>query len=80
MPTITLKGIPPDLYERLKKSAARHRRSVNSEMLHVLEQSLLPRHRDVKEILARIDAHRKQMNLTPLTDDEIREAKRRGRM
>jgi plasmid stability protein len=79
MPTITLKGIPPDLYERLKTSAVRHRRSINRETIYILEQGLSPRRRDPKVVLARIDALRERLNLTPLTDDELNEAKRGGR-
>ena len=37
MPTnITLKGIPDDVYERLKVSADVNRRSVNSEVIPLL--------------------------------------------
>jgi len=37
MPTLTLKNIPPDLHARLKASAERNRRSLNSEILARLE-------------------------------------------
>jgi plasmid stability protein len=38
MPTLTLKNIPDDLHARLKASAERNRRSLNSEILIRLEQ------------------------------------------
>jgi hypothetical protein len=37
MPTVTLKNIPADLHARLKASAERNRRSLNSEILARLE-------------------------------------------
>ena len=40
MPTLTLKNIPDDLHARLKASAARNRRSLNSEILVRLEQDV----------------------------------------
>ena len=40
MPTLTLKNIPDDLHGRLKASAARNRRSLNSEILIRLEQDM----------------------------------------
>jgi antitoxin FitA len=42
MPTsLTLKNIPDDIYERLKASAQRNHRSLNSEMIVCLETVLL---------------------------------------
>ena len=40
MPTLTLKNIPADLHARLKASAERNRRSLNSEILVRLEQDI----------------------------------------
>lgn len=38
--TITLKNVPPDLHRSLKESAARNKRSLNQEAIHILESSL----------------------------------------
>ncbi|OFV91095.1 MAG: hypothetical protein A3G76_04610 [Acidobacteria bacterium RIFCSPLOWO2_12_FULL_65_11] len=40
MPTLTLKNIPDGLHARLKASAARNRRSLNSEILVRLEKDI----------------------------------------
>ena len=40
MPTLTLKNIPDGLHARLKASAERNRRSLNSEILVRLEQDI----------------------------------------
>lgn len=42
MATITLKNVPKALHERLKASAERNRRSMNSEALVCLERALTP--------------------------------------
>lgn len=40
MPALTIKGVADEVYRRLKTSAARHRRSLNSEVITCLERSL----------------------------------------
>jgi plasmid stability protein len=62
MPTITLKNIPDDLYERLKLQARAHRRSVNSELIHCLETVLRPKRVTAQERLARIRAIRPRID------------------
>ena len=41
MPTLTLRNIPEDLHAKLKDSAKRNGRSLNSEILARLERDLL---------------------------------------
>ena len=54
MPTnLTLKGIPDDVYARLKKTAEAHRRSLNNEAISVLEDVLLPRKAAASDRIAR---------------------------
>jgi plasmid stability protein len=43
MITITIKGIPKEIHRELKKRAAAHRRSLNSEVICVLESTLCGR-------------------------------------
>ncbi len=40
MPALTIKNIPPELYQELKSAAERHHRSINSEVIACLERSL----------------------------------------
>ena len=40
MPTLTIKGVPPELREKLKERAERHGRSMNEELLSILEETL----------------------------------------
>jgi plasmid stability protein len=54
--TLTLKGIPDEVYERLKASAEAHRRSLNGEAIVCLETVLLPGKMPPAERLARARA------------------------
>lgn len=79
MPTITLKNIPEPLYERLKHAAAKHRRSLNSEILVCLETVLAPVRYDVSELLEAARAVREKTAHYHLTDRELDATKRSGR-
>jgi len=54
MATITLKNIPDDLHHRLKERAARHRRSLNGEILATLETAVRSEPVDPRSFIARI--------------------------
>jgi plasmid stability protein len=77
MATLTLKNIPEELHALLKDSAARNRRSLNSEILVLLEAAFTaPRvdaRRYAKELKAFTDAQ-------PFTDHSLLDRfKREGR-
>lgn len=40
MPSLLIKNLPPSLHDALKKRAAAHRRSLNNETIHILEQAM----------------------------------------
>jgi plasmid stability protein len=77
--TLTLKGIPDDLYTRLKETAEVHRRSLNNEAISVLEAVLLPRKATTAERIERIQALRAGLGDRIFTPEEIDEFKRHGR-
>lgn len=79
MPTLTIRNILDALYERLNQSVEAHRRSLNSEVLVCLEQSLQRPRRDAEQILARIPNVRKKASRCWLTDEILAEAKQQGR-
>ena len=57
MAAITLKALPPALHRALKTRAARHKRSLNQEVIALLEEAVAPSRRiDVEAMLA--DARR----------------------
>jgi plasmid stability protein len=79
MRSITIKGIPDPLYRRIKRRAAENRRSLNSEVIVCLEQSVRAEPIDPKAFLSRVDAIRKSLALPPITDQMLRAAKNAGR-
>lgn len=76
--TLTLKNIPDEVYERLKASAAEHRRSLNSEAIVCLERVLLPQSVSVEERLARAEALRSRIR-GEVSAEDIDRFKREGR-
>ncbi len=80
MPALTIKGLPDDVYRRLKASAARHRRSLNSEVITCLERSLAFPERSPEEILRGLRRFHETLRGVPgLTDAFLRRAKSAGR-
>ena len=78
MPTITLKNVPDDLHQRLKASAERNRRSMNSEALVCLERALTPHtQRRADEAIAEAEEVNRDVGKT--FPDVTDEAKREGR-
>ena len=79
MPTnLTLKGIPDEVYERLKTSATANHRSLNSEIIARLEAQVLSR-RSAADQLADIRAARARLARPSFDHDLIDAAKREGR-
>lgn len=79
MATLTIKNVPIELYESLKRRAAESRRSLNSEALVCLERAVKGRRVKPDTWLGRIAALQKRLSLPPLTDRILREAREKGR-
>ena len=79
MPAITLKNIPDDLYLQLKEAAQVHHRSLNSEILYCVEQTLCTHKIDVSEHLTIARTLRAKTDANPITNDELTAAKNEGR-
>ena len=79
MPTITIKNIPDDLYEKLKKRAEEHGRSMNNEVIFCLKRALQGGRVDPEAFLAGVEAMQQRMSLPPLTEEILRAAKEEGR-
>lgn len=80
MPTLTLKGIPDEVYERLKDSASANRRSLNSEIIARLEAQLVPQRTSALEHLEAIRATRARLSRATFDHAEIDRFKRQGRV
>lgn len=79
MTTITIKNIPDDLYERIRQMAAANRRSINSEVIMVIEEGVMPKRLDISAWLADARRLRALTADTPISDIELNELKNSGR-
>jgi plasmid stability protein len=80
MAALTLKGIPDELYRKLKAAAERHRRSLNSEAIFRLERSLSLEREDPAEAIEELRRwHRRLEDRPRLTDAFLRKARNEGR-
>jgi antitoxin FitA len=79
MATLTIKNIPDDLYQQLKKTAEQHRRSINSEVIVCLERSLQRSRSDADSTLARARDLRTRTLRPLLNDRRLSAAKNSGR-
>lgn len=77
--SFTVKNIPPDIYNKLKKSAEINRRSINSEIIICIEKTVLSQAVDSELILTKARKLRAHTKEFPITDDELTQAKIVGR-
>ena len=81
MATITVKNIPDDVYARLKAQAKHNQRSVNSEIIALMERATIAYHTDAdaEGILADAKALRDSMDFV-VTEEDLNHAKNEGRL
>jgi len=79
-PALTLRGIPDEVYARLKASAEANRRSLNSEAIVCLEAVLVPGKNSPAERLARARALRASLPQGKFRAKDIDLYKREGRL
>jgi len=79
MATLTIKGIPGPVVERLKARAAANRRSLNLEVIACLEAVVLPVRVDPEAFLVRVRAMRRTPARLRLTDRMLTRLKATGR-
>jgi antitoxin FitA len=80
VPALTIKGLPEDLYQRLKAAAEGSRRSLNGQAIVCLERGLADQRLDPRELVAELRRwHAKLGRRSLLTDAFLRRAKQAGR-
>jgi plasmid stability protein len=78
MASITLKALSPSLHRALKAQANLHRRSLNQEVIAILQQAIAPPHRlDVEQMIADDRRFRTSFDFVTTTE-EIGRYKREG--
>jgi plasmid stability protein len=79
MASITLKSLPASLHRALKSRAARHKRSLNQEVIALLEETIKPARKiDVEKMIEEAKEFRSSLKFTT-TPEEIDRFKREGR-
>ncbi len=78
MPSITVKNIPEPIYKKLKQQAEAQHRSMNSEIIACLEQSVEPKRVSPDEILRQARMMRRKVKGS-LPAEEIQDAIAQGR-
>ncbi len=73
MPGLLIKNLPEPLHHKLKERAARNRRSMTKEALHLLEMVLEANPMEPPDMPAPFQGQ------FPLTDEWLNKAKREGR-
>jgi len=76
---LTIKDVPSKLHKRLKARAQNHKRSLNWEVIDILETAVETRPIKVDELLKRIEEVHARIRIPPLTEEILREAKNSGR-
>jgi plasmid stability protein len=79
MPSITVKNIPQELYNKLKIVAALNHRSINNEMINCLESVLMPQRLTIGEKLLRAKRIRNKIDIGKVDANEIKRAIEEGR-
>jgi plasmid stability protein len=74
VPTLHIRGVPADLYQRLRERAEDNGRSLNAEVIEVLAAAT-PRKRSFEEVMRSIEERARRLELHKLPDpvDLIRE-------
>lgn len=75
MPNLTIKNLPAEVHENLKRRALDHRRSLNQEVLDILCREAGRKPLDVKAFLKDLHAMHRRLGIRPLSEDVLREAK-----
>jgi len=79
MSTLTIKRLPEELREALREAADRNHRSLNSEVIHRLEQSLGRTPMQPEELVARARVLRERVHLPYRTAAQLRALREEGR-
>jgi len=77
--TLTIKNIPGDLYTMLKENAAKNHRSINNEIIVLLENAFRSRRVKSEVFLANARRLREWSKTSPLSAADIDQAKYEGR-
>jgi plasmid stability protein len=76
MPSITIRNVPEHLHERLARCARQHGRSINREVIHLIEQALSGKTEPPRSRLGELRALRAASPPLNLDPDELKASMR----
>ncbi len=79
MPSLTVKNIPESAYETLKQIAAAHHRSINSEIVHLIEKATSCKPINPRQHIAFARQFREKTKKVLLTQEILSQYKTEGR-
>ncbi|VAX06662.1 hypothetical protein MNBD_GAMMA26-425 [hydrothermal vent metagenome] len=79
MTALTIKNIPESLYEELKRTAKLHRRSINNEVIVLLEEKLAPKRKTPEEWVETVKLIRNKIPAGAISEEEVDSAINGGR-
>ncbi len=79
MPSITVKNIPEQIFATLKHVAASHHRSVNSEIIYLIERATTSKAFQPEQHLVQAKRSREKTKKFLLTEELLTFAKEEGR-
>ena len=77
--TITVKNVPTELYDLLKQNAAIKHRSINNEVISIIEDAMQSKRINPEDFLVSVRRLREKTKEFALTEDIINLAKNEGR-
>jgi antitoxin FitA len=79
MVAVTLKNVPVEIYERVKQNAKANHRSINNELIAIIEQAVMSQPLDVKAWLEKARQLREITAHYVISDEELTSLKNQGR-
>jgi len=79
MTALTIKNIPESLYEEIKRTAKAHRRSINNEVIMLLEEKLIPTKQSSDQWIAAAQRIRAKIPTDAVSEADIEGAINDGR-
>jgi len=76
--TLTIRNVPDIVHAKLKRRAEKHRRSLNSEVLHLLEEATGEQEIDRDAVWEEIRRRREKMPSIPWGPEELKRKMREG--
>lgn len=80
MATITVKNIPDPIYKNLKQLAAEHHRSINSQVIYLIEKAAQSTRIDPDQHMLAARKLREKTARHPVGNDLLTEIKNQGRL